>query len=743
MGKWSRRAFISAGVVAGGAVVFGVAIRPGNRAEKVRGMIAGDDESVFNVWVKISPDNTVTAIIPHAEMGQGVHTTLAMMLADEMDAEWNNVKMLEAPANKEYANYALGKGYTAGDIDFPAFLVDTVDGFFLTAMKSMNMQITGGSLSVQTTGQLGMRIAGAATRAVLLKAAADAWAVPSGELRASNSRIVHEASSRSASFAEFAMKAAELSLPAKPRLKTPDEYTIMGTDVQRFDVPAKVDGTAEFGIDASLPGMKYATVKASPVFGTNVKSIDESSIQDMPGVRRVVNLGDAVAVVADGYWQAKRALDRLKIEFEQNGSETIEQSDIYSQFAADMDAATAAGKEILDFELGDAKSELAAAEEIVEAEYRVPYLSHAPMEPMNCTAWLHDDICELWTGTQNPLGFAAEVADALEMDLENVLLHNAYLGGGFGRRAFPDYTIQAAKIAAELPYPVKLIWSREEDTRHDHYRQASISRFKAALDNEGKPTVWINQYVEKHDPEEAPYIPYGIDNQYIHYAESPTHVPWGFWRSVDHSLHAFFTESFIDEVAIAAGQDPYQYRHDLLANAPRFQKVLDLAAEKANWGSTLPENWGRGIAIHKSFGTIVAQVVEVEIVDGRIFPRRAVCSVDAGFAMHPDGMRAQMESGIVYGLTAALYSDISIRHGAVAQGNFNDYQMLRMDESPEIETYIINSGERVGGAGEPGTPAIAPALGNAIFNATGKRIRELPVKLHNLSEVNLESKDVA
>ena len=743
MGKWTRRAFISAGVLAGGAVVFGVAIRPGNRAEKVRRMIAGDDESVFNVWVKISPDNTVTAIIPHAEMGQGAHTTLAMMLADEMDADWDKVQMLEAPANKEYANYALAKGFAAGDADFPSFLVDTVDGFFLTVMKAMNMQITGGSLSVQTTGQVGMRVAGAATRAVLLEAAADAWGVPASQLKAEKSRIVHQASSRSAPFAEFAQKAAELSMPVKPRLKTPDEYTIMGTDVQRFDVPAKVDGSAEFGIDASLPGMKYAAVMASPVFGTGIKSLNESSIQGMPGIRRVVNLGDAVAVVADGYWQAKNALDRLDIEFEQNGNEAIEQSDIFSQFEIDMDAATAEGDEILDFEQGNAKSAFAGAERVVEAEYRVPYLSHAPMEPMNCTAWMHDGICELWTGTQNPLGFAAEVADALDMDLENVLLHNAYLGGGFGRRAFADYTIQAAKISVEVPYPVKLIWSREEDMRHDHYRQASISRFKAALDGDGKPTAWINQYVEKHDPKEAPYIPYGIANQYIHYAESKTHVPWGFWRSVDHSLHAFFTESFIDEVAFAAKKDPYQYRRELLADAPRHQKVLDLAAEKADWDSPLPENWGRGIAIHKSFGTIVAQVVEVEVVDGRVFPRRAICAVDAGFAMHPDGIKAQMESGIVYGLTAALYSNISIRRGAVAQGNFDDYQMLRIDESPAIDTYIINSGEKVGGAGEPGTPAIAPALVNAIFNATGKRIRELPVNLHDLTDPDLESKDVA
>jgi len=742
-GKWTRRAFISAGVLAGGVVVFGIAIRPGNRADKVRGMVAAVDDAMFNVWVKISPDNTVTAILPHAEMGQGIHTTLAMMLADEMDADWDHVQMLEAPAHKEYANYALAKGFAAGDADFPGFLVDTIDGIFLTATKWMKLQITGGSTAVQMTGQTGMRVAGAATKAVLLQAAADTWGVPVDELVARKSQIVHESSSRSAPFAEFAHQAAELSMPAKPRLKTPDEYTIMGTDVQRFDVPAKVDGSAVFGIDANPPGVKYATVKASPVFGNKVESVNDSSIQDMPGIRKVINLGDAVAVVADSYWQAKQGLDRLEVTFEENGNESIEQSDIFDAFTAAMDTASAGDEEITDIERGDAKAAMAKADSIVEAEYRVPYLSHATMEPMNCTAWLHDDICELWTGTQNPLGFAAEVADVLEMDLDDVVLNNAFLGGGFGRRAFPDYAIQAAKIAAEVPYPIKLIWSREEDMRHDHYRQASISRFKAALDSDGNATAWINQYVNKYDPAEAPYPPYDIDNQYIHYAETESHVPWGFWRSVDHSLHAFFTESFIDEVAFAAGKDPYQYRHDLLENSPRFQKVLGLVAEKSNWDTPLPENWGRGIAIHKSFGSIVAQVVEVEIVDGRVFPRRAYCAVDAGFTMHPDGMKAQMESGIIYGLTAALYSDISIRRGAVAQSNFHDYEMLRMNESPEIETYIINSGERVGGAGEPGTPAIAPALVNAIFNATGVRIRELPVKMHDLSDVDMESKDVA
>lgn len=741
MGKWTRRAFVTTGIVAGGALAIGVAIRPGNRSSRVAKLVAGDGDSLINIWLKLGTDNSVTAIIPHAEMGQGVHTTLAMMLADELDADWSLVRMQEAPAVSEYANYALARGYALGDKEFPEWLVPTVDGFFLQATKFMNLQITGGSTSTPTTGQHAMRIAGAAAKAVLLQAAAESWQVPAEELRAEKSFIVHDGSQRRAPFAEFATKAAELDAPVAPRLKSPDEFRIMGTDVQKLDVPAKVDGSALFGIDTILPGMKYATVRAAPVFGTQVESFDSTAIQDLPGIRRVVNLGDAVAVVADGYWQAKQAVEGLPVTFSKSDNEARSQQEIFQQFAEALDSATANGTEQTDFESGDTKAAMATANSTYTAEYRVPYLAHAPMEPMNCTAWIHDGICELWLGTQNPLGFAADVAKAIDFDIGNVKVHNQYLGGGFGRRAFSDYAVQAARIALESPYPVKLIWSREEDMRHDHYRQASISRFKAALDGDGAPIAWENQFVDKHDPVEAPYIPYGIANQYIHFADSPTHVPWGFWRSVDHSLHAFFTESFIDELAVNAGKDPYHYRRELLADATRFRDVLDLAASKSEWDRPLPAHHGRGIAIHKSFGTIVAQVVEVQVSDGRVRVQRVVCAVDAGFAMHPDGMKAQMESGIAYGLTAALYGDISIRNGAVAQSNFHDYPMLRMSEAPDIETYIINSGESLGGAGEPGTPAIAPALANAIFNATGKRIRELPVMHHDLRD--LESRDVA
>lgn len=732
MGKWSRRAFISAGVAAGGVVVFGVAIRRGDRSDKVAELIAADGEAVFDVWLTLAPDNTVTVVVPHAEMGQGAHTTLAMMLADELDADWSQVKIMEAPANREFANYALARGYAAGDVDFPGWLVDTVDGFFFRASQAMALQVTGGSLSVRTTGQLAMRVTGAAARVVLLEEAAERWQVPVGELESRDSYVHHAATGKSASYGSLAPAAARRSLPSKPPLKHPDEFRLMGTSVPRTDIPAKVDGSAVFGIDVDLPGMKHATVKAAPVFGGKVVAYDAASISGMPGVRQTVNLDDAVAVVADGYWQARQALDALTVQFDDGGNGQREQSDIYAQFAADMDHSEASGSETIDFETGDAVPALDAVATIIEAEYRVPFLAHSPMEPMNCTAWVHDDQCELWVGSQNPLEFAKLAGEAIGIDPERVVVHNQLLGGGFGRRAVADYAVQAARIAADLPYPVKLIWSREEDTRHDHYRQASISRFRGGLDASGRPVAWLNHYVNKHDPVEAPHIPYAIDHQRIAYTDSTTHVPWGNWRSVDHSLHAFFTESFVDELAVAAGKDPYEYRRELLAHEPRFLAVLDLAADKAGWGQPLPAGHGRGIAIHRSFGTIVAQVVDVAIDVGDLEVARVVCAADPGTAIHPDGLAAQMESGIAFGLTAALYGEISIHGGAVTQSNFHDYPILRFDRAPTIETHIINGGGALGGAGEPGMPPIAPALANAIYAAIGMRIRELPIRHHNL-----------
>lgn len=731
-GKWTRRGLITAGIVAGGALIVGVAIRPGHRAPKIRSLVAKGDEALLNVWVKIAPDNRIVAIVPHAEMGQGVHTSLAQMLADELDADWNLVEVMEAPAHEEYANYTLGKGFLLGDVDVPRVLVGTVDGAFLKISQALDLQITGGSLSVRATGVHGMRVAGAAAREMLAKAAASSWDVAMGELVLRDSRISHPASGRSATYAEFAAKAAEFAPSSKPKLKTPAEFRFIGTSVPRLDIPAKVDGSAAFGIDARAEGMRVATVQRSPVFGGRVEAVDDQRALQVSGVEKVVNLGDAVAVVADGYWQAGKALAALDVAWSASERDAVNQDAIFAQFDRDLAAAEVEGGGEVEVDRGDIDNALTTASQRLEAEYRVPYLAHAAMEPLNCTAWLHDGGCEIWTGSQNPLGLRAAVAEVLELAPDNVTVHNAYLGGAFGRRASVDYAVQAARIAqAVAGTPVKLIWSREEDIAQDQYRPAVASRFRGALDAQGRPTAWINRYVDKHEPAQAPHIPYAIDNQRIEHIASPTHVPFGVWRSVDHSQHGFFTESFIDELAAVAGKDPYRFRRDLLDHAPRHRDILDAAAKKSDWNAPLGEGRGRGIALQESFGSIVAEVVDVTVAAGKVKVDRVVCAVDAGFAVNPDGLGAQMESGIVYALTAALYGEIAIEAGHVKQSNFHDYPMLRIDEMPTIDTVIVNGGGPLGGAGEPGTPPLAPALANAIYDATGVRIRELPIAKHD------------
>ena len=741
MNKWTRRGVIASGLVAGSALAVGVAIRPGNRAPRLRPLVAEGDEALLTAWVKIAPDSRVTAIVPHAEMGQGVHSTLALMLADELDADWSQVAVQEAPAHEEYANYALGKGFLLADADVPRPLVGTIDGLFLQLAKTLNLQVTGGSFSVRTSGRHAMRVAGAAARHMLAEAAAAAWQVPRGELILEGSRISHRPTDRTATYGEFAAAAAAIAPPDKPPLKTPAQFRLMGADVPRLDVPAKVDGSAAFGIDAQVPGMKVATIRRSPVFGGTAEAVRDAPALAVPGVRRVVNLGDAVAVVAEGYWAARKGLAALEVSWAESGNGAVTQAQIFAQFADALTAAEVEGSAETDVATGDVDAAVARASRRVEAEYRVPYLAHATMEPPNCTVWLRDGVCDVWTGTQNPLGVRASVAEIVGIEPPAVRVHNAYLGGGFGRRFVDDYAQQAAHVAkAVAGTPVKLVWSREEDIAQDHYRPAVLSRFRAGLDESGSPLAWDNLYVDKHEPAEAPLIPYAIANQRIGHVASPTHVPFGVWRSVDHSQHAFFTESFIDELAALAGQDPYAYRRGLLAEAPRHRAVLDAAAKTANWqaGRAAPGK-GRGIALHESFGTIVAQVVEVsfgagdEGGAGKLAVDRVCCAVDAGFAVHPDGLVAQMESGIVYGLSAALYGEISIAAGRVRQSNFHDYPVLRIDEMPSIETVIVNSGEALGGGGEPGTPPVAPALANAIFHATGVRLRELPVAKHDLA----------
>lgn len=739
MGKWTRRGFISAGFIAGGGLIVGVAIRPGNRAGDFASYAKGDDETLLHTWVKLDSNNVVTAIVPHSEMGQGVGTALAQMLADELDADWNLVKFEEAPAISAFANYPLGKGLLMGGVDMPDFVVPTVDGVLIRTAQALDLQITGGSLSVRTTGAYGMRVAGAAVKQMLRVAAAQTWQVPVDQVVAKDSQMIHEATGRSEPYSAFAAAAAEMTPPASPTLKTPDQFKIMGRHVQRHDLPSKVDGTATFALDVRLPDMLYATVKRAPTFGGGVDNIDDTQTRTIKGVIDVVRLPaaevsaliggfsteESVAVVAEGYWQAKRGLDVLNIEWAATENDSVSSDAIFAQFDRDISAGI---DRQADVSQGDLTTSMANASQIIEAEYQVPFLAHTCMEPLNATAVVKDGFCEIWIGCQSPLSFRQAVADSLGFDVENVTLNNCFMGGGFGRKSRPDYAIQAAQLAAKVGRPVQLIWSREEDVQQDFYRPAVQSRFRGALDDNGNLTAWENTYAGKMEPVEAPLIPYTVAVKDIGHVASPTHVPLGAWRSVDHSQHGFFTESFIDEVAVAAGQDSYEYRVARLQHLPRQLAVLRKAATEAQWDVPLAPGRGRGIALQESFGSIVAEVVEVTVSDGNLSVDRVVAVIDAGYAISPDGMKAQIESGIIYGLSAALYGEITIKDGAVAQSNFHDYSSLRMSKAPTIETHIINSGEVMGGAGEPGTPPIAPALANAIFNATGERIRQLPIK---------------
>ena len=732
MNKWSRRGFIGAGVLTGGALVVGVAIRPGNPVDKLRGSVAGGaGEQLVNAWVKIDRDNTVTAIVPHCEMGQGAHTTLAQMLADELDADWAKVSVMQAPADGNYVVPDAARDFVAAwSLDAPKWLEPTYNGLFTQISKLGDVLVTGGSSSVRTTGQHTMRIAGAAARQMLVAAAAARWNVPASEIVAKNSTLVHKASNKRGTYGEFAEAASQEAMPQTPPLKDVSQYKLMGKGLQRLDIPAKVNGEALFGIDAQVPGqkLKYVAVKAPPVPGAKVEAINMATAKAMPGVREILNMGDFVAVVADGYWQAQMALNMVEPRYSRTDGDGLDSAKLSARFAKALDDAGDTGGTSLANE-GDAPGALAGAAKKVVAEYKVPFVAHAAMEPINCTAWVHDGKCEIWTSTQVPLMARSAVAKALEISNDDVTVNQLYLGGAFGRRLESDYPVQAARVAKATGYPIKMIWSREEDTRQDVYRPADTSRFSGGLDASGKPVSWNNAFTQLNGPDGSWDVAhYDIPNRSIRHAPADMHLRFGSLRSVDHSQQGFFVESFIDELAHAAGQDPFEYRRALLSKSPRHKAVLEKVAQMAGWGTPLPEGTGRGIALVKSFGTIVAEVAEVTLKDGKPRVTKVWCCADAGYVMNPDGFAAQMEGGIIYGLTTALYSGITLKDGSVEQSNFHDYQMVRMEDAPVVMVDVINGDSKVlGGAGEPSLPPLAPAVTNAIFAATGKRIRELPI----------------
>jgi isoquinoline 1-oxidoreductase beta subunit len=703
----SRRSFITASAAAGGGLLLSLTL--GREAAAATGGAGGDFAP--NAFVRIDRHGRVTLIMPQVEMGQGTYTSMPMLIAEELEVDMNQVHLEHAPPDdKKYSNPLIG------------------------------FQVTGGSTSVRGFWKP-LREAGAVARSMLVSAAATTWKVDPASCRAEHGAVIHTPTGRKLSYGAVADNAAKLSVPQNVALKDPKDFKLIGTSAKRLDAPDKVNGKATFGIDVKLPGMKIATVAACPVFGGKLARVDDTKAKAIKGVRQVVTLDDAVAVVADHMGAATKGLAALDITWDPGANARLSTADIVHQ----LDEASK-GSAVVAEHHGDVTTAMAGASHVLEAVYQMPLLAHTTMEPMNCTVQVRPDSCEVWVGNQVLSRAQAAAAQVTGLPLEKVKVHNHVLGGGFGRRLEVDYVTQAVRIAKQVQAPVKVVWTREEDVQHDVYRPYYYDRLSAALGPDGLPVAFSHRVTGPSilarfapsqfkngidsDAVEAAAGPYSFPNLLVEYArkEPPAGLTVGWWRGVGVTHNAFMVEGFVDELAALANRDPVEYRRALLAGAPRARAVLDLVAEKAGWGRSLPAGSGRGVSVIFGFGAYVAQVAEISVdKDGQVRVQRVVCAVDCGQVVNPDTVTAQMEGGLIYGLTAALYGEITLKNGRVEQSNFDTYQAVRIDEAPAIEVHLIDSREAPGGVGEPSTSTIAPAVINAIYAATGKRLRKLPI----------------